>query len=81
MTGPCKHCLPDAEQEVETRLTHLSVWAVDSHPMDSRIVLMKDAFPSVTVKIAKGSADGPLVLIENDESLLHEAVTLAVHKG
>ena len=43
-------------------------YAVDSHPADSRFKLEGGAAPTLTVKIAKGSADGPLVLI-NDESL------------
>lgn len=48
---------------------NVSCWAVDSHPMDSRATIIDGACPSVTSKIAKGSADGPLVLVRNDESI------------
>jgi hypothetical protein len=41
-------------------------YAIDSHPEDSRFRIDGGAMPSLTVKIAKGSADGPLVLIENE---------------
>lgn len=40
-------------------------YAVDSHPMDSRFELEGSISPTVTSKLAKGSADGPLVLIKN----------------
>ena len=39
---------------------------VDSHPMDSRFDLDGNISPTVTAKLAKGSADGPLVIIENE---------------
>ena len=39
-------------------------YAVDSHPMDSRFEIAGDISPTVTSKLLKGSADGPLVLIE-----------------
>lgn len=44
----------------------LSCWAVDSHPEDSRFKIVGGAAPTLTVKIAKGSADGPLILIEGN---------------
>ena len=40
-------------------------YAVDSHPMDSRFDLEGDVSPTVTAKLAKGAADGPLVLIDH----------------
>ena len=39
-------------------------YAIDSHPMDSRFEIAGDIAPTVTSKLLKGSADGPLVLIE-----------------
>jgi hypothetical protein len=45
---------------------HAVCYAVDSHPADSRFKVEGGAAPTLTVKIAKGSADGPLVLIENE---------------
>jgi len=39
-------------------------YAVDSHPMDSRFAIAGDVSPTVTSKLLKGSADDPLVLIE-----------------
>lgn len=39
-------------------------YAIDSHPMDSRFELDGDVSPTVTAKLAKGSADGPLVLMK-----------------
>lgn len=39
-------------------------YAVDSHPMDSRFEIAGDISPTVTSKLLKGSADGPLELIE-----------------
>lgn len=53
----------------QQRRKAISLYAVDSHPMDSRISISQGSFPSVTYKIAKGSADGPLVLVRNDESI------------
>ena len=41
-------------------------YGIDSHPMDSRFNIEGDISPTVTAKLAKGSADGPLVLIENE---------------
>lgn len=41
--------------------------AVDSHPGDSRIGIAGEVSPTVTVKIAKASADGPLVLIRRED--------------
>ena len=43
---------------------HVVCYAVDSHPMDSRFEIAGDIAPTVTSKLLKGSADGPLVLIE-----------------
>ena len=42
-------------------------WAVDSHPMDSRIEIMDGAFPTVAAHVVKGGCDGPLVLIRRNE--------------
>lgn len=39
-------------------------YAVDSHPGDSRIGIAGEISPTLTVKIAKASSDGPLVLME-----------------
>ena len=39
-------------------------WAVDSHPMDSRMRIVDGACPSVTCKLAKLASDGPLILTE-----------------
>jgi len=41
-------------------------YAVDSHPMDSRFDIDGNISPTVTAKLAKGSADGPLVILENE---------------
>ena len=41
-------------------------YGIDSHPMDSRFQINGDLSPTVTAKLAKGSADGPLVMIENE---------------
>ena len=41
-----------------------NVYAIDSHPMDSRFEINGDVSPTVTAKLAKGSADGPLVMID-----------------
>ena len=42
-------------------------WAVDSHPMDSRVAIYEDACPTVTSKIVKAGSDGPLMLIRRKE--------------
>ena len=44
-------------------------YAVDSHPMDSRFEVDGDVSPTVTAKLAKGSADGPLVIVENGQDI------------
>ena len=41
-----------------------NVYAIDSHPMDSRFEINGEVSPTVTAKLAKGSADGPLVVID-----------------
>ena len=46
--------------------TNYVCYSIDSHPMDSRFELEGDVSPTVTSKLAKGAADGPLVLIENE---------------
>ena len=43
-------------------------YAVDSHPGDSRIGIAGDISPTITVKIAKASADDPLVLVEKEKN-------------
>ena len=47
-------------------IPRLSFMAVDSHPSDSRIRIVDGPFPSLTVKMAKLSCDGPLVLIRRE---------------
>lgn len=42
-----------------------SCFAIDSHPCDSRVSIAGDISPTITVKIAKASSDGPLVLVRN----------------
>lgn len=43
---------------------HAVCYPVDSHPMDGRISIAEDGVvPTLTDKLRKGSADGPLVLI------------------
>lgn len=42
-----------------------SCFAIDSHPGDSRIGIAGEISPTITVKIAKASSDGPLVLIKD----------------
>ena len=57
-----------AEDKAFTLATNFNgaiCYAVDSHPMDSRFGIEGSVSPTVTAKLAKGSADGPLVLIEN----------------
>ena len=39
-------------------------YAVDSYPMGSRFEIEGDISSTVTAKLAKGSADGPLVIVE-----------------
>lgn len=41
-------------------------YAVQSHPMSSDIRITEGAVPTITTKMAKGCADGPLVLIDNE---------------
>lgn len=49
------------------RKNNVSCYAIDSHPEDSRIEIAGDICPTVTSKIAKSSADGPLVLIRRNK--------------
>jgi len=46
-------------------------YAVDNHPMDSRMRIVEGAVPSLTVKLAKLASDDPLVLVRKviDESI------------
>lgn len=53
------------EEAAETEVKESLCYAVDSHPMDSRIGIVDGACPSVTCKLAKLASDGPLVLIMN----------------
>ena len=48
---------------------HAVVYALDSHPMDSRIIVGKSDEPTATLtsKQRKGGADGILLLIESSE--------------
>jgi len=58
-----------AENKAFTLATNFNgaiCYAIDSHPMDSRFSIEGDVSPTVTAKLAKGAADGPLVLIENE---------------
>lgn len=41
-----------------------SCFAIDSHPMDSRINIAGSICPGVTTKLAKLASDGPLILIK-----------------
>lgn len=55
-------------------MTEKNVYPLDSHPMDGRIAVVEDGIvPTLTDKLRKGSADGPLLLIvkekRNDQSL------------
>lgn len=44
------------------------IYPIDSHPPDSRFRLVEDGImPTITSKMAKGSADGPLVVLVFDE--------------
>lgn len=57
-----------AENKAFTLATNFNgaiCYAVDSHPMDSRFGIEGDVSPTVTAKLAKGAADGPLVLIDH----------------
>lgn len=57
-----------AENKAFTLATNFNgaiCYAVDSHPMDSRFGIDGDVSPTVTAKLAKGAADGPLVLIDH----------------
>ena len=42
------------------------VYAVDSHPMDSRMTISGDICPTVAAHIVKAGCDGPLVLIKEN---------------
>lgn len=44
-----------------------SCYAINSHPMDCMIKFTGQIVPTITTKITKGSADGPLVLIRYGE--------------
>jgi hypothetical protein len=44
----------------------MKIYPIDSHPSDGRAKL-DTVFPTITEKIKKGSADGPLLLIVNDD--------------
>ena len=57
-----------AENKAFTLATNFNgaiCYAIDSHPMDSRFNIEGDVSPTVTAKLAKGAADGPLVLIDH----------------
>ena len=45
----------------------LSCFAIYSHPQASVMKIEETVFPTITVKMAKGTADGPLVLIDREE--------------
>ena len=51
----------------ETEAKELSCFAIDSHPVDSRIEIAGDITPTLTVKIAKGCSDGPLMLVRRND--------------
>ena len=44
-----------------------SCWAIDSHPMDSRMRVIYGACPTIAAHLAKVGCDGPLVLIRKEE--------------
>ena len=55
------HC--DTLARTDYKEPPVVAYAVDSHPMDSRIRIVEGPCPSVTAKLAKLASDGPLVLI------------------
>ena len=44
----------------------LSCYAIDSHPMDSRMRIVYGACPTIAAHLAKVGCDGPLVLIRKE---------------
>lgn len=51
------------------------VYPLDSHPMDGRINIVEDGIvPTLTDKLRKGSADGPLLLIVKDINVSNKTV-------
>ena len=60
-TSPTIMGIRGAHQDVP-----LMCWAVDSHPMDSRIEIMEGACPTIAAHIAKAGCDGPLVLMKTE---------------
>lgn len=59
--------VPTVTGDHENRITDYTAivcYAIDSHPMDGRFRISEGGVPSVTAKLAKMAADGPLVLIK-----------------
>ena len=54
---------------------HAVCYAIDSHPQDNRFRIDGEAVPTLSVKIAKGSADGPLVLVSNENLCCRDSFT------
>lgn len=60
--------VPTITGDHENRITDYTAivcYAIDSHPMDSRFRISEGGVPSVTAKLAKLTADGPLVLVQH----------------
>jgi len=62
--GYIVNTLPGDHMNRVTDYTPIICYAVDSHPMDSRMRIVDGACPSVTAKLA---SDGPLILIRRQE--------------
>lgn len=55
------------KKNVFCTMNNAECFAIDSHPMDSRFGIDGDVSGTVTTKLAKGSADGPLVILKMDK--------------
>ena len=62
--GPCVY--EDICPTEKAGGVHAVCYAIDSHPGDSRIGIAGEVSPTLTVKIAKASADGPLVMMKHE---------------
>lgn len=52
---------------IECGSSDVSCFGVYSHPMAGMIRIENDVCPTMTVKMAKGASDGPLLLVEVDD--------------
>ena len=66
-TTPDSRCSKHPEAIPEAAEKDLLCYAIDSHPMDSRIQIVGDNCPTVANHIVKAGCDGPLVLIRRSE--------------